>query len=46
MRAATAATAIAHDAEALVSADRAFSSIRQLAHVVPGTPECERLLAA
>jgi hypothetical protein len=41
-----AATAIAHQAEALVSADRAFESIRQLAHVVPGTPEFERLLAA
>jgi uncharacterized protein len=41
-----AATAIAHRAEALVSADRAFASIRQLAHVVPGTPEFDRLLAA
>ncbi len=41
-----AATAIAHDAEALVSADPAFTSIRGLAHVVPGTGEFERLLAA
>ncbi len=41
-----AATAIASDADALVSADRAFSSVSRLAHVVPGTEEFERLLAA
>jgi len=41
-----AATAIASDAEALVSADRAFSSVSRLAHVAPGTEEFERLLAA
>jgi predicted nucleic acid-binding protein len=41
-----AATAIANKAEALVSADRSFSSVARLAHVVPGTAEFERLLAA
>jgi predicted nucleic acid-binding protein len=41
-----AATAIASDADALVSADRAFSSVSRLAHIVPGTTEFERLLAA
>jgi len=40
-----AATAIANDAEALVSADRAFSSVSRLVHVVPGTAEFESLLA-
>ena len=40
-----AATAIAHQAEALVSADRAFGSIRRLRHVAPGTPDFDRLLA-
>jgi predicted nucleic acid-binding protein len=41
-----AATAIASDADALVSADRAFSSVARLAHIVPGTTEFDRLLAA
>ena len=41
-----AATAIASDAEALVSADRAFSSVSSLPHIVPGTPEFDRLIAA
>jgi predicted nucleic acid-binding protein len=41
-----AATAIASDGDALVSADRAFSSVARLTHVVPGTAEFERLLAA
>jgi uncharacterized protein len=41
-----AATAIASNADALVSADRAFSSVSRLRHVVPGTAEFERLLAA
>jgi predicted nucleic acid-binding protein len=40
-----AATAIANDADALVSADRAFSSISPLTHIVPGTDAFERLLA-
>lgn len=41
-----AATAIAGAADALVSADRAFSSVARLAHIVPGTTEFDRLLAA
>jgi predicted nucleic acid-binding protein len=41
-----AATAIANEAEALVSADRAFSSVARLAHIVPGTAEFDRLFAA
>ena len=41
-----AATAIASDADALVSADRAFSSVSRLAHILPGTAEFDRLLAA
>jgi predicted nucleic acid-binding protein len=41
-----AATAIASDAVALVSADRSFSSVSGLAHIVPGTAEFDRLLAA
>jgi predicted nucleic acid-binding protein len=40
-----AATAIANQADALVSADRAFASVRRLPHVIPGTPEFDRLLA-
>ena len=40
-----AATALASGADALVSADRAFSSVTRLAHVVPGTAEFERVLA-
>jgi len=40
-----AATAIANDAEALVSADGGFASIPGLQHVMPGTPEFDRLLA-
>lgn len=39
-----AATAVANDAEALVSADSAFASVPRLNHVAPGTPEFERLL--
>ena len=41
-----AATALASGAEALVSADRAFSSVTRLAHVVLGTAEFDRLLTA
>jgi predicted nucleic acid-binding protein len=41
-----AATALANDAEALVSADVGFASVPRLRHVLPGTPEFERLLAA
>ena len=41
-----AAAAIASDADALVSADRAFSSVARLVHVVPGTNAFELLLAA
>jgi predicted nucleic acid-binding protein len=41
-----AAAAIASGADALVSADSAFSSVSRLAHVVPGTAPFERLLAA
>ena len=41
-----AATAIANGVDALVSADRAFSSVSRLPHVVPGTAEFDRLLAA
>lgn len=41
-----AATAIASAADALVSADRAFSSVSRLAHIVPGTAEFDRLIAA
>ena len=41
-----AATAIASGADALVSADGGFSSVPRLMHVVPGTAEFDRLLAA
>jgi len=41
-----AAGALANDAEALVSAGRAFGLIPRLRHVIPGTPEFDRLLAA
>jgi predicted nucleic acid-binding protein len=41
-----AATTIASNADALVSADRGFSSVARLAHIVPGTDEFDRLLAA
>ena len=40
-----AATALASGAEALVSADRAFSSVSTLAHVVPGSAEFDRLVS-
>ena len=40
-----AASAIAGKADALVSADRSFSSVPQLRHVVAGTPEFEHLVA-
>lgn len=39
-----AAAAIAHEAEALVSADGAFADIRGLHHVAPGTAAFEDLL--
>jgi predicted nucleic acid-binding protein len=41
-----AATAIANDAQALVSADTAFATVPRLAHVLPGTAEFERMLGA
>jgi len=41
-----AASAIADKADALVSADRAFSSVSRLTHIAPGTAEFDRLLAA
>jgi predicted nucleic acid-binding protein len=40
-----AATAIAHEATALVSADRAFESVRRLPYVELGSREFEALLA-
>ena len=40
-----AATAIAHEAKALVSADRAFASVRRLPFVELGSPEFNALLA-
>jgi len=39
-----AATAIAHEAKALVSADRAFAAVRRLPFVELGSPEFEALL--
>jgi uncharacterized protein len=39
-----AATAIANDARALVSADGGFAAISELRHVMPGTAEFDRLL--
>jgi uncharacterized protein len=39
-----AATAIAHEAKALVSGDRAFASVRRLPFVELGSPEFEELL--
>lgn len=41
-----AAAALEHDAEALVSADTAFSAVPRLRHVAPGTPRFERLVGA
>jgi uncharacterized protein len=41
-----AAAALGHHADVLVSADAAFASVPRLRHVVPGTPEFERLIAA
>jgi uncharacterized protein len=41
-----AATAIENEAEALVSADRAFSTLRRLRYVELGSDSLERLLAA
>ena len=38
-----AAGALAADAEALVSADRAFASVPDLVHIDPGTPAIEEL---
>ncbi len=40
-----AATAIAHEAKALVSADRAFASVRRLPFAELGSPEFNALLA-
>ena len=40
-----AATAIAHESNALVSADRAFASVRRLPFVELGSPEFDALLA-
>lgn len=40
-----AACALGDGVEALVSADTAFASISRLRHVVPGTPEFDRLVA-
>ena len=40
-----AATAISAGAEALISADRAYASIRGLRHVDPATPALEELLS-
>jgi predicted nucleic acid-binding protein len=39
-----AAAALAQDARALVSADRAFAAIAGLQHIMPGTPEFDRLV--
>lgn len=39
-----AAAALAHDARALVSADRAFADVAELAYVDPGTRELDALL--
>ena len=39
-----AATALASGAAAFVSADRAFSTVSKLPHVLPGTSEFDRLL--
>lgn len=41
-----AAAALGSGAAALVSADRRFASVPRLTHIVPGTAEFERLLAA
>lgn len=41
-----AATAIAHEAKALVSADAGFSTVRRLPFVELGSPELDTLLAA
>jgi predicted nucleic acid-binding protein len=40
-----AAAALAAGADALVSADRTFASVKAINHVVPGTPAFDRLLA-
>ena len=40
-----AATAVAADPDALVSADAAFDSVPRLRHVAPGTPEFDALVA-
>ena len=40
-----AATAIAHDAEAFVSGDRAFATVRKLPFVELGSPAFDRLIA-
>jgi predicted nucleic acid-binding protein len=41
-----AATALSHEAEALLSADTGFAAVPRLRHVAPGTPAFERLVAA
>lgn len=40
-----AATAIVNGAQALLSADSAFAPVPELRHVIPGTPDFERLIA-
>ena len=40
-----AAAALRHEAEALVSADRAFGDVRSLRHIDPATPALEALLS-
>jgi uncharacterized protein len=40
-----AATAVANGAQALLSADTAFTSVPGLRNVVPGTPDFDRLIA-
>ena len=41
-----AAAAIGRGSEALISADRAFEDVAGLRHLVPGSPEFDRLLTA
>ena len=41
-----AAAVLAHDADALVSADAGFNGIPQLRWAAPGSPELEKLLGA
>lgn len=41
-----AAAAIASGAEAILSADRTFSDVQGIRHLVPGTPDFDRLLGS